>query len=140
MVRQLHSTMSEILNEHKRTYDKDSMRNLTDVYLKQIQESRDPNFNGKYQNHFACKYIIIQISYICLTNFTKYNILEEQLTVILMDLFLAGAETTSTTLTWSLINLMQYPEKQKKIHDEIDNILGDEVPNLEYKGRCVFFG
>ena len=63
--------------------------------------------------------------------------LEEQLTVILMDLFLAGAETTSTTLTWSLINLMQYPEKQKKIHDEIDNILGDEVPNLEYKGRCV---
>ena len=64
---------------------------------------------------------------------------EEQLTVILMDLFLAGAETTSTTLTWSLINLMQYPEKQKKIHDEIDNILGDEVPNLEYKGRCVAF-
>ena len=56
-----------------------------------------------------------------------------------MDLFLAGAETTSTTLTWSLINLMQYPEKQKKIHDEIDNILGDEVPNLEYKGRCVAF-
>ena len=143
MVRQLHSTMSEILNEHKRTYDKDSMRNLTDVYLKQIQESRDPNFNGKYQNHFACKYIIsvmyFQISYICLTNFTKYNILEEQLTVILMDLFLAGAETTSTTLTWSLINLMQYPEKQKKIHDEIDNILGDEMPNLEYKGRCVAF-
>ena len=143
MVRQLHSTMSEILNEHKRTYDKDSMRNLTDVYLKQIQESRDPNFNGKYQNHFACKYIIsvmyFQISYICLTNFTKYNILEEQLTVILMDLFLAGAETTSTTLTWSLINLMQYPEKQKKIHDEIDNILGDEMPNLEYMGRCVAF-
>ena len=64
---------------------------------------------------------------------------EEQLTVILMDLFLAGAETTSTTLTWSLINLMQYPEKQKKIHDEIDNILGDEVPSLEYKGRYVAF-
>ena len=64
---------------------------------------------------------------------------EEQLTVILMDLFLAGAETTSTTLTWSLINLMQYPEKQKKIHDEIDNILGDEVPNLDYKGRYVVF-
>ena len=65
MVRQLHSTMSEILNEHKRTYDKDSMRNLTDVYLKQIQESRDPNFNGKYQNHVdACKYIIILPNFI----------------------------------------------------------------------------
>ena len=143
MVKQLHSTMSEILNEHKRTYDKDSMRNLTDVYLKQIQESRDPNFNGKYPNYFeACKYTIRILKFHIYALLILQNIpfLEEQLTVILMDLFLAGAETTSTTLTWSLINLMQYPEKQKKIHDEIDNILGDEVPNLEYKGRWVFFG
>ena len=38
--------MSELVNEHKRTYDDDTMRNLTDVYLKQIKESNDPNFNG----------------------------------------------------------------------------------------------
>ena len=63
------------------------------------------------------------------------HILEEQLTVILMDLFLAGAETTSTTLTWSLINLITHPEKQKKIHEEIDRVLGDNQPSLEYKGR-----
>ena len=55
-----------------------------------------------------------------------------------MDLFLAGAETTSTTLTWSLINLITNPEKQKKIHDEIDNILGDTQPSLEHKGRLVY--
>ena len=52
-----------------------------------------------------------------------------------MDLFLAGAETTSTTLTWCLINLLHHPEKQKKIHDELDNILGDSQPTLEYKSR-----
>jgi len=108
MVKNLHITMSELVNEHKRTYDDDTMRNLTDVYLKQIKESNDPNFN------------------------------EEQLTVILMDLFLAGAETTSTTLTWSLINLITHPEKQKKIHEEIDRILGDNQPSLEYKGRLVY--
>ena len=55
--------------------------------------------------------------------------------MILMDLFLAGAETTSTTLTWSLIYLITHPEKQKKIQDEIDLILGDSQPSLEYKGR-----
>ena len=54
-----------------------------------------------------------------------------------MDLFLAGAETTSTTLTWSLINLITHPEKQKKIHEEIDRVLGDNQPSLEYKGRYV---
>ena len=46
MVNQLHSTMSELVSEHKRTYDDDSMRNLTDVYLKQIKESNDPSFRG----------------------------------------------------------------------------------------------
>ena len=55
MVKQLHSTMSEVLNDHKKTYDEDSMRNLTDVYLKQIKESNDPSFNGImlfYLTHF----------------------------------------------------------------------------------------
>ena len=28
--------------------------------------------------------------------------------VILMDMFTAGAETTSTTLTWAIITLIQY--------------------------------
>ena len=65
------------------------------------------------------------------------KISEDQLLVILMDLFQAGAETTSTTLTWSLLTLITYPEIQKKIHDEIDNILGDSQPTLEYKGRLV---
>ena len=46
MVKNLHTTMSELVNEHKRTFDDDTMRNLTDVYLKQIKESNDPNFNG----------------------------------------------------------------------------------------------
>ena len=56
MVKQLHSTMSEVLNEHKSTYDEDSMRNLTDVYLKQIKESNDPSFNGNilfYPTHLS---------------------------------------------------------------------------------------
>ena len=52
-----------------------------------------------------------------------------------MDLFTAGAETTSTTLTWALINLINYPEVQKKVHDEIDNVLGSNQPTSDYKGR-----
>ena len=39
--------MSELIMEQKGTYDQDSMTNLTDVYLKQIKESSDPNFNGR---------------------------------------------------------------------------------------------
>ena len=52
---------------------------------------------------------------------------------------MAGAETTSTSLTWALSNLILYPEVQKTIHDEIDNVLGSNQPTLEYKGRYVSF-
>ena len=57
MVKQLHLTMSELVNEHKRTYDDDTMRNLTDVYLKQIKESNDPNFNGMYSTPQLIPYL-----------------------------------------------------------------------------------
>ena len=48
MVQELHAAMSEVLNEQKKTYDEDSMRHLVDVYIKQIKESNDPNFNGMF--------------------------------------------------------------------------------------------
>ena len=63
---------------------------------------------------------------------------EEQLLINMVDLFTAGSETTSTTLTWTLINLIHNPEIQKKVHDEIDHVLGSSQPTLEYKGRLVF--
>ena len=56
----------------------------------------------------------------------------------MVDLFTAGAETTSTTLTWTLISLILNPEIQKKVHDEIDHVLGSSQPTLEYRGRLVF--
>ena len=46
MTKNLATTMSELVNEHKRTYDDNTLRNLTDVYLKKIKESNDPKFNG----------------------------------------------------------------------------------------------
>ena len=50
MISELHSLMTEVVNEHKKTYDADSMRNFTDVYLRQIKESNEPGFNGKLQS------------------------------------------------------------------------------------------
>ena len=43
----------------------------------------------------------------------------EQLDFVLLDLFAAGTDTTSTTLSWAVVYLVTNPEIQKKIHDEI---------------------
>ncbi|XP_041913253.1 cytochrome P450 2J2-like [Alosa sapidissima] len=41
-----------------------------------------------------------------------------------MDLFLAGTETTSTTLQWGLLLLIKYPDVQEKMQAEIDHVVG----------------
>lgn len=51
---------------------------------------------------------------------TLIFILDEQLVVILMDLFVAGSETTATALMWSLLFLVQNPNVQKKVRQEIN--------------------
>ena len=49
----------------------------------------------------------------------------------LINLFGAGTETTSTTLRWSLLYMMKYPDIQQKIQQEIDSVVGrDRFPKL----------
>lgn len=43
-----------------------------------------------------------------------------------LKFFKAGHETTSTTVAWCLYHLSQNPEIEKKVHEEIDRILGDK--------------
>ena len=48
----------------------------------------------------------------------------EDLEGVLLDLFLAGIETTSTTLLWAIKLLALYPKIQEKCLNEIEDILG----------------
>jgi cytochrome P450 len=41
-----------------------------------------------------------------------------------MTIFIAGHETTANALTWTFYLLSQYPDAEKKLHDEIDSVLG----------------
>uniref|UniRef100_A0A8C8TD51 Cytochrome P450 2J3-like n=1 Tax=Peromyscus maniculatus bairdii TaxID=230844 RepID=A0A8C8TD51_PERMB len=55
---------------------------------------------------------------------TSFN--EESLICSTLDLFLAGTETTSTTLRWALLYMALNPEVQEKVQAEIDRVIGQE--------------
>ncbi|KAL9234405.1 hypothetical protein vseg_009281 [Gypsophila vaccaria] len=44
---------------------------------------------------------------------------------MLMDLFVAGTDTTSSTLEWAMTELLRKPQKMAKAQDEIDQVIGN---------------
>ena len=69
---------------------------------------------------------------------------DEHLRDELMTLFLAGHETTANALTWTWYLLAQHPEIERKLHAEIDEVLGDrprptvaDYPRLVYTEMVV---
>jgi cytochrome P450 len=70
-----------------------------------------------------------------------------------MTIFIAGHETTANALTWTFFLLSQYPDIEKKLHDEIDSVLGtttdedghvvtkiptpDDIPRLQYTEKIL---
>ncbi|NXG08751.1 CP2J6 protein, partial [Sakesphorus luctuosus] len=49
---------------------------------------------------------------------------EENLIQSIFDLFIAGTETTATTLRWALLFMVVYPHIQEKVQKELDAVLG----------------
>ncbi|XP_044216827.1 cytochrome P450 2J6-like isoform X4 [Thunnus albacares] len=69
---------------------------------------------------------------------------EINLTMCSVDLFLAGTETTSTTLQWALVYLIKNPDIQEKVQAEIDRVIGEtrlptmaDRPNLPYTDAVI---
>ncbi|MGC2483908.1 MAG: cytochrome P450 [Nitrososphaeraceae archaeon] len=68
-----------------------------------------------------------------------------------MTIFIAGHETTSNALTWTFYLLSQYPDVERKLHDELELVLGnnssnnagnriptaDDIPKLQYTERVL---
>uniref|UniRef100_A0A8B9EIP7 Cytochrome P450 n=1 Tax=Anser cygnoides TaxID=8845 RepID=A0A8B9EIP7_ANSCY len=62
----------------------------------------------------------------------------ENLTEVVRNLFAAGTDTTSTTLRWGLLLMMKYPEIQKKVQEEIEQVLGSNPPRTEHRTQMPY--
>jgi long-chain fatty acid omega-monooxygenase len=55
---------------------------------------------------------------------------------LMVDLFIAGTETTSTSLLWLILLLATHPDIQEKVQQEIDeHVPRDEMPSMEHRTK-----
>uniref|UniRef100_A0A3P8QJ91 Cytochrome P450, family 2, subfamily Y, polypeptide 3 n=1 Tax=Astatotilapia calliptera TaxID=8154 RepID=A0A3P8QJ91_ASTCA len=89
------------IQEHKDTLDPSSPRDYIDSFLIRINQEKE----------------------ISTTEFHYDNLVST-----IMTLFMAGTQSTSSTLRYALSVLIKYPKIQEKMQQEIDTVIG--------KGRC----
>ena len=63
---------------------------------------------------------------------------DDNLSMLIFDLFIAGSQTTIDALQWSLIFMTYYPEFQQIIRQEIENQIGNRIATHEDTDRCHF--
>ncbi|GMT22427.1 hypothetical protein PFISCL1PPCAC_13724, partial [Pristionchus fissidentatus] len=64
---------------------------------------------------------------------------EKQLVNVCMDLWTAGVETTAATMAWGVVMLLQHPEVQSALHDELDSIVGiDRLVCMQDRARLPY--
>ncbi|KAI8486073.1 cytochrome P450 2 sub U member 1 [Branchiostoma belcheri] len=63
---------------------------------------------------------------------------EENVMYLANDLFIAGTETTTTTLLWSLLFMTLNPDIQSKVQQELDAVVGEGLPALSHRSQLPY--
>ncbi|NXT84317.1 CP2K6 protein, partial [Zapornia atra] len=110
-VKEINAFIKVTFLEHLKALDRNDQRSFIDTFLVRQQEE-----NGKANGYFD----------------------NENLVEVVRNLFVAGMETTSTTLRWGLLLMMKYPEIQKKVQEEIEQVIGSNPPRTEHRTQMPY--
>ncbi|EDV22934.1 uncharacterized protein TRIADDRAFT_28297 [Trichoplax adhaerens] len=110
------SMLEKELETHKETYDPDTVRDILDAMIKAKREAEDEERDDKA------------------SMLDDYSLIGT-----IGDLFFAGMQTTSYTVQWYLLFMITHPQIQKKVHDELDQIVGrNNYPAIENRSSLKF--
>lgn len=108
---------------HEATFDADNLKDYTDCYIKEIRAAKKENQTQSSFHNEAGK-----------MNYRN----------TMLDLFLAGADTTATTIQHALVYLMNNPKIQMKAQQELDIVTGrsrlitmDDKNHLPYLNALI---
>jgi len=67
------------------------------------------------------------------------SIAEQDIITMMLDLLLAGTDTTANTLSFLVAEMTNHPEMQARLHEELDRVIGrDRLPNVDDLANLPF--
>ncbi|KAB7505059.1 Cytochrome P450 [Armadillidium nasatum] len=105
--------LKKFIKEHRESLDQNNPRDYVDKYLIECESQKDnPEFS-----HCG----------------------ELDLLINMYDFFIAGSETTSSIIRWFFLYMSKFPEVQKRVQKEIDEIVPKgQLPSLYDKDKKCF--
>ena len=111
-----HKFLHKNYDEHVKDFDGETVRDFTDALLLARKEAEAEEGSD------VLKYL------------KPYNIQNS-----IKDLFMAGTETSRSTLSWVFLLLANYPDKQQRVREEVNDFIpDDDVPNLGHRANCNY--
>ena len=88
------------IDKHRQNFDAKKLNDIMDVFLNEIELAKAESGD--------------KTEYITLKSLRASSLI----------LFIAGTETSSTSLQWTILYMMMYPEIQAKVQQELDTVTG----------------
>ncbi|XP_016381157.1 cytochrome P450 2K16 [Sinocyclocheilus rhinocerous] len=110
--------ISELVSSLHQTLNSQDLRGFVDSFLIRMQNAEESGVKNSL--------------------FQKQNLI-----FTVANLFVAGTDTTSTTLRWGLLFMAKYPHIQDRLQEEIDQVIGGRQPvsedrkNLPYTDAVI---
>ena len=145
--KELDSLVYRLISERRRHHQQESNNNNNgyDDLLSRLLQAQDSNLAGSASSNGGAQ---------SSSSSPDGKMSDKQVRDEVMTIFIAGHETTANALTWTFYLLSQYPDVEKKLHDEINSVLGpnddrnghddskkiptvDDIPKLQYTEKVL---
>jgi cytochrome P450 len=117
------------------------LRNIVfiEAYISEKIKKHVDNFDEFHEPNNFIEAFLLEQHKLNKQNVKSHTFTEKQLSTLIFELFIAGTDTTSNSLTWSILMLALYPDVQKRCQEEIDSKIGRErSPTMKDKQNTPY--
>ncbi|XP_077985922.1 steroid 17-alpha-hydroxylase/17,20 lyase-like [Glandiceps talaboti] len=116
-VEQFLDFVQDKINQHRVNYNEENIKDFIDNMIKFQNDAKDAGIDRT----------------------EKIQLNDVHIRQLVYDMFIAGTDTVGNTAYWAIAYMLNYPDVQAKVHQELDDVLGqDRLPQLSDRKRLPY--